>query len=43
MSISTIFFIIAAVFFSLGAFRVNGPLEWNSAGFACVTIGAFLL
>ena len=42
MSLRLLFFVLAAIFFGLAAFRVNGPLDWNSAGFACVTIGVFL-
>lgn len=38
-----ILFIAAAIFFALSAFRVGGPVDWNSAAFCCLTVGVLLI
>lgn len=43
MSVSIVFFLLAAISFALAAFRVPGPLDWTNAGYFCLTIALFLL
>jgi hypothetical protein len=43
MDITTLLFVLAAVFFGLGAARVNAPINWTDAAFCVLTIALFLV
>jgi hypothetical protein len=43
MGIDVILFVLAAVFFALGAFRVSAPVNWTDAAFCVLTIALFLI
>ena len=43
MSLQLIVFVLAFICFTLAAFRVPAGVDWTNAGFALVTLGAFIL
>lgn len=40
---STILFVIAAIFFLLAGLRVPAAVEWTNLGFCALTVALFLL
>lgn len=43
MDIGTLFIVLAAVCFGLGAARVAAPINWTDAAFCLLTIALFLV